>query len=168
MIPLLQTRRHDADHAPVPVLARQDNAPVARRIVGLLQLRLRLKKRLHFHRLPLAIVAIQFGRDLHRLGVVISLQQAQGKHRVPQPSAGIKPRTEPETNILRRDGKTNLAHLDQRAQSGPKRVFELAQPAPNQDAVLLHQRNDVGPRCPSRPGRDNRAGQSCRSPPRRA
>ena len=52
------------------------------------------------------------------------------------------PRAKPD--ILRRDRAPDLAGLDQRQHAGPAAVFQLAQAAPHQHAVLLDQRHDVG------------------------
>ena len=144
VIPLLQPRRDDADHAPMPVAAGEHDAPVARRVEDSWSCASACEKRVHLDALALAIVAVQIGGDGNRFRPVVGLEQAQRKHGVAEASAGVEARAEPEADILRGDRKADLADFDKRAHAGPEAVLHLAQTAPDEDAVFLHERDDVG------------------------
>ena len=165
MIALLQPRRDDADDAPVPVRAREDDAPVARRIV-----RRSCNCASACRSVSISTVCrsrlLRFSSERDGIASARSsvCEQPQRAHGIAKPAAGVEARPEPETDILRRDRKADLADLDQRAQAGPARVLELPQirAAPARGSRRRAAR--CRPRCRARRDRDNRAGRS-RAPP---
>jgi hypothetical protein len=78
--------------------------------------------------------------------VIVGLEEPEREHGVAQASAGVEARAEPESDVLRRDGQADLADFDQGTNARPQAVFQLPQPAPDEDSIFFHQRNDVSHR----------------------
>ncbi len=147
----------DPDHAGVPaVVAEHDRALAIRIQPEIGHLRDRLLQDLPLHRLPLAVLRFQIGRDLGGPSFVGDGEHLDREPRVAHPPAGVEPRREQEADV------ETVEALAGQAGGGDQRLHadELAlpcrplRPKCGQDAVLADERHDVG----DRPQRRQRRG----------
>jgi hypothetical protein len=145
-VALDQTRRHDPDHALVPVGRRQHvGAALSPDGVASLHLLCGQLEDLFLDRLAAAVQALEFRGQLTGTIIVIGQQQVEGDAGVPQPSGRVDARAEPEAEVARRDARAvDAGGRHQRPQPGLGGARHAAQPSPHQSTVLVEQRHHVG------------------------
>ena len=162
--PLDEPRRHDADHAFVPVLAPDD---VAARSGAAPRPRLdrasRLAQDAVLDRLPLAIQLREPLGQRGRLGGVLGEDQLERDIGTPQPPGRIDPWREPEPDLARVDGGgIDSGRPHQRLQPGPSRAAQA--PAARRSRATGSRPREARRRRSwrARPGRDGASAPDAR------
>src|SRR5437016_9115316 len=94
-------RSDDPDHARMPALRTEhDRAAIVAVQLLLLNLCQSGVENLFLHRLPLAILLLQIGRDLNGALAVGQCQHLYCLARMTQPAAGVKARGEQKTDVI--------------------------------------------------------------------
>ena len=145
-VALDQPRRHDPDHALVPVGRRQHvGAPLAPGGVASLHLLCGQLEDLLLDRLAAAVQALELRGQLAGAIIVIGQQQVEGNAGVPQPPGRVDARAEPEAEVTRRDARAvDAGGRHQRPQPRLGGARHAAQAGPHQPTVLVQQRHHVG------------------------
>ena len=143
-----EARRDDADHALVPVLARDDVCAALAQLLGpLLDLLRRLAEDARLDGLPVAVQILELVREPARVVGVVGEEQFERSARMTEAPRRIDARAEPEpagAGIDRCRIDTGSAH--QRLQPGLLRARERPEPGDREPAVLVDERHDVGDR----------------------
>jgi hypothetical protein len=148
VVALDEPRRDDADHALVPLGAREHvGAAAALRLGPRLDLRDRLAQDALLDLLSLAVQVLELAREQIRLPPVVGQEQAQRGLRLAEPPGGVDPRREPEAAGALVGGRgVDARDLHQRTQARLLRPPEPRQACERERAVLVDERDDVGDR----------------------
>ena len=162
MMPLLQPRRDDADHARMPARRADDDGRIALRIEPLRELRLGLLQHVILDGAPLAILRVEIGGERARARGVFGEQQFQRILRGAEPAGGVQARAEPEADIRRTEAaaRSPLTSISARR---PTHFVRSSCARPRFTSTRFSSRAARDrPRCRARRDRDIRADRSPR------
>ena len=139
----ISRERHDADHARVPPVLREDDTVRGVEVERLDELA-RARERPAIDFLAVAIELLQLARDRVRLVLVLGHQELDAAQRVAEPAHGIEPRGEDEADAARIERLSlEPGRADEGANALVGRLLHYLEPRAREHAILAAQRCDV-------------------------
>ncbi len=144
LVAFLEPRRDDADDPGMPPLSRGEHQ--RRRLRRALDQRDRCLQRARLDLAPLAVVAVEPLRQLGGERRVVGRQQARAKIGGADPAAGIDPRPQHETELIRVDGPVFGGNGGECLEAGVGRVPRHSQTLRDEGAVDARQWHHIAHR----------------------